>query len=333
MSLFPDSPKEVIPPYEQIYLLNRRLICNAAHLENAVITVGGQAVQYWVSFYHQRYIKLPDERLVTSVDCDYSAKRSDLSAISNILNIKDFNINRGNPPSIAKVMLIDRETFDIQVDGGRLFAVPNEPELANVIDVIDHPSGFTYKDFTGENLYLHTSPFYIDSDSPDVPVMDEKIRVLTPIACIRSRFSNLTKLKRNPEIECARINALKVPCYYFLLEMFDTEEFRVARKYFMQLYDIAMNNEYVTYQAFFENLHGPLQVDQQSNNINIFEILNAVYLYLKDNEEDFSLPDNVISHDLVRKVDAAKEKLEKYKKLCKEKSRRSPRKGFEINSR
>lgn len=71
--------QDVIPPYEQMYLLNQQLICNADQLKHAVITVGGQAVQYWISYYHAQYgDRLPDERLTTSVDCDYSALRDPL---------------------------------------------------------------------------------------------------------------------------------------------------------------------------------------------------------------------------------------------------------------
>ncbi|EFF9262828.1 hypothetical protein HIF47_004916, partial [Escherichia coli] len=47
--------QDVIPPYEQMYLLNQQLICNADQLKHAVITVGGQAVQYWISYYHAQY--------------------------------------------------------------------------------------------------------------------------------------------------------------------------------------------------------------------------------------------------------------------------------------
>lgn len=70
-------------PYEQMYLLNQQLICNADQFKHAVITVGGQAVQYWISYYHAQYgDRLPDERLTTSVDCDYSARKDDIAAIA-----------------------------------------------------------------------------------------------------------------------------------------------------------------------------------------------------------------------------------------------------------
>jgi hypothetical protein len=92
--------QDVIPPYEQMYLLNQQLICNADQFKHAVITVGGQAVQYWISYYHAQYgDRLPDERLTTSVDCDYSARKDDIAAIAKTLNVKTWENKDGQPPS------------------------------------------------------------------------------------------------------------------------------------------------------------------------------------------------------------------------------------------
>ncbi len=121
--------QDVIPPYEQMYLLNQQLICNADLLKHAVITVGGQAVQYWISYYHAQYgDRLPDERLTTSVDCDYSARKDDIAAIAKTLNVKTWENKDGQPPSLAQFMLIDQDTHDIKRDDGRLFAVPDAPD-------------------------------------------------------------------------------------------------------------------------------------------------------------------------------------------------------------
>lgn len=121
--------QDVIPPYEQMYLLNQQLICNADQLKHAVITVGGQAVQYWISYYYAQYgDRLPDERLTTSVDCDYSARKDDIAAIAKTLNVKMWENKDGQPPSLAQFMLIDQDTHDIKRDDGRLFAVPDAPD-------------------------------------------------------------------------------------------------------------------------------------------------------------------------------------------------------------
>lgn len=89
-----------------MYLLNQQLICNADQLKHAVITVGGQAVQYWISYYHAQYgDRLPDERLTTSVDCDYSARKDDIAAIAKTLNVKTWENKDGQPHPLRSLCL------------------------------------------------------------------------------------------------------------------------------------------------------------------------------------------------------------------------------------
>lgn len=327
------SVQNVIPPYEQVYLLNRYLICNADQFKHAVITVGGQAVQYWISYYHDRYRdRLPDERLTTSVDCDYSARRDDIAAIAKTLNVKTLDNKNGQPPSLAKFMLIDQDTQDIKRDDDRLFAVPNAPDEANVVDIIDHPGGFDRSDFQAKQLYLHTTPFYVEASGPDIPEMSEKIRVLNPIACVRSRFSNLIDLRRDPEIEVARINALKIPCYYFLIESFDEQEFRIAREMFMELWKLACNENCLRQQAFWHTWQGPLLEAQQSNNITLLDILEKVYQYLVAHLDDFDLPDAFVNLELPRKLTQLSGKFKRYIALNNEQALKG-RRGYERNRR
>lgn len=47
------SESSVIPPYEQAYLLNKQLIARAETLAAPLITIGGQAIQYWGSNYRE----------------------------------------------------------------------------------------------------------------------------------------------------------------------------------------------------------------------------------------------------------------------------------------
>lgn len=324
---------DVIPPYEQIYLLNQQLICNADQFEHAVITVGGQAVQYWISFYHAQYgEKLPDERLTTSVDCDYSARKDDIEAIARTLNVQTWANKDGQPPSLAQFMLIDQDTHDIKRDDGRLFAVPGAPDEANVVDIIDRPGGFARSDFIGDKLNLHTTPFYVVATGPDMPEMSEKVRVLNPVACIRSRFSNLIELRRDPEIEIARINALKIPCYYFLLEQFDARPFKHAREIFIELWRLAGDENWLRQQVFWHTWQGPLMQDQQSNNITLPDILEAVHRYLSENIDDFDIPEAFVQRELPLKLAQLRERFDRYIELGIEQAARG-RKGFERNRR
>lgn len=327
------SNQNVIPPYEQMYLLNQQLICNADQLKHAVITVGGQAVQYWISYYYSMYgDQLPDVRLTTSVDCDYSARKDDIAAIAKTLNVKAWLNKEGNPPSLAQFMLIDQDTDDIKQDNGRLFAVPDAPDAANVVDIIDKPSGFERVDFLGSQLNFFTTPFYVEATGPGIPEMSEKVRVLNPIACMRSRFSNLILLRRNPEIEVARINALKIPCYFFLIDTFDVEPFRAAREMYMELWQLAENEDYLRQQAFWHTWQGPLMRNQQSNNITLLEILEKVHQFIAGHLDEFDVPEDFVNKDLPRKLAHLRQKFERYIELNYEHAARG-RRGFERNRR
>jgi len=325
--------QEVIPPYEQVYLLNQQLICNADQFKHAVITVGGQAVQYWISYYHSKYVdRLPDERLTTSVDCDYSARKDDIAAIAKTLSVKTWENRDGQPPSLAQFMLIDQDTNDIKRDGNRLFSVPDAPDEPNVVDIIDRPGGFDRSDFLEEKLYLHTSPFYVEATGPDMPEMSEKVRVLNPIACMRSRFSNLIDLRRDPEIEISRINALKIPCYYFLIDQFDVGPFRNAREMFMELWRLALDESCLRQQAFWHTWQGPLLEMQQSNNITLLEVLERLHQFLVEHLDDFEIPENFLTKELPLKLAQLNDRFERYIALNNELAARG-RRGFERNRR
>ncbi|HDI3023772.1 MULTISPECIES: hypothetical protein [Cronobacter] len=323
--------QDVIPSYEQMYLLNQQLICNADQFKYAVITVGGQAVQYWISYYHAQYgDRLPDERLVTSADCDYSARKDDIAIIAKTLNVKTWQNKDFQPPSLAKFMLIDQDTHDIKQDGGRIFANPNAPDEANTVDIIDRPGGFERSDFLGDKLYLHTTPFYVEATGLGMPEMSEKVRVLNPIACMRSRFSNLINLRRDPEIEIARINALKIPCYFFLIEQFDVEPFRIARAMFMELWRLAVNENCLRQQAFWHTWQGPLLERQQSNNITLLDVLERVHQYLKEHHDDFDIPKDFLTKDLPLKLAKLRDRFKRYIELNNEQAVRG-RRGYERN--
>ncbi|WP_094120909.1 hypothetical protein [Pantoea conspicua] len=326
--------QNVIPPYEQMYRLNQQLILNADRLQYAVVTVGGQAVQYWISAYYDLYnsSRLPDDRLTTSIDCDYSARKDDIAAIAETLNVKFWSNKGGNPPSLAQFMLIDRDTDDIkQIDDG-LFAVPDDPEVANTVDIIDKPGGFERVDFLGTKLHIFTTPFLIESTGPNVPEMHEKVRVLNPIACVRSRFSNLIDLRRDPEVENSRINALKIPCFYFLLEVFDKQPYDIAREIYLELWQLACEENSLRHQAFWECWHGPLLEDQQSNNISLLDVLEKVHKYLSEHLEDFDIPPAFVEKELPIKLAQLREKFKRYIELNYEHAARG-RRGFERNRR
>lgn len=200
------------------------------------------------------------------------------------------------------------------------------------VDIIDRPGGFERSDFTGDKLYLHTTPFYVEATGPGMPEMSEKIRVLNPIACMRSRFSNLIDLRRDPEIENARINALKIPCYFFLIDQFDVESFRLAREIFMELWQLASNENCLRQQVFWHTWQGPLLEKQQSNNITLLDVLERVHQFLVEHPDDFDIPEAFVTKDLPLRLAQLRDRFKRYITLNNEQAVRG-RRGYERNRR
>ena len=143
---------------------------------------------------------------------------------------------------------------------------------------------------------------------------------------------NLIDLRRDPEIEIARINALKIPCYYFLIEAFDIKPFRIAREIYMELWQLAFNENCLRQQAFWHTWQGPLMEKQQSNNITLLDILEKVYQFLEGNLDDFDVPEAFVTKELPRKIAQLRGRFERYIALNNEHAVRG-RRGYERNRR
>ncbi|MDR7343891.1 hypothetical protein J2X14_002311 [Pantoea alhagi] len=99
-----------IPPEEQIIKLNRYLIDSAHLLPSPVITVGGQAVMYWYLTNLHLYPQQPDLTAITSFDVDYVTRKEGVDVIAKIFNVESRVQEIFNPPSIAVLNLIDKNT-------------------------------------------------------------------------------------------------------------------------------------------------------------------------------------------------------------------------------
>lgn len=291
----------VIPPYEQAYLLNAKLIARGDTLRDPVITIGGQAVQYWVSYYREQYRDaLPDARHVTSIDVDYSARRHDIAAIAQALGV-DAIFNDGLPPSLARFALVDSQTHRIQEVDGRYFADPEHPDQPNTVDIIDFPLGFDYRDLSGSLLGLNTELFMIEPDGPDFPALHPMVRVLNPLACLRSRFSNLLSLPRPTVTEVARIKAMMVACVYFIIEKFeqitdpaDDDEnnpvtFREVRIYLDEFLRFAVKPEIIRAQV--------------EHDLPLYRIPEQLAAVFAADPEGYWVPENLWKEELPRKAE------------------------------
>lgn len=72
---------------------------------------------------------------------------------------------------------------------------------------------------------------------------------------------------------------MPIPILY-IIEQFDVEPFRVAREMFMELWQLANNENCLRQQAFWHTWQGPLLKKQQSNNITLLDVLERVHQFL-----------------------------------------------------
>lgn len=291
------SRQPIIPPTIQLMKLNESLIRNAHRLPSPVVTVGGQAVVYWYGYYLEAYQVKPILESITSVDVDYVTRRETVEVIAELFNVEPHMQEVFTPPSIAVLDLIDLDTGKVKEDEEGLFLDPRTDET-NIIDIIDRPTGFEVRDFKEEGLILNTERFYIDTGAEELS--SEKVLILNPVACMRSRLANATApMGKDKLIEADRIKALAVPVYNFLLEKFRALEFRESRKYLDYYCQIIWQSQYRRYQVEY--------------NIPLYTILEQFLVHLKSFPHSYNYPPAFIETELPRRLECMSSK---YKRLC-----------------
>lgn len=292
--------KIVIPPENQVVMLNRCLIDNADRLPSPVITVGGQAVMYWYATYMDFYPEQPDMTFITSMDVNYVAKKEGVEIIAHIFNVQSRREEIFNPPSIAVFNLIDKDTGKVKENAQGLF-LNDQLNEANIVDVIDRPSGFEHDDFTGHKLLLNTEPFLVMPDKHGAAMSHDFVRVLNPVACILSRLSNATiPMGKDRSTEAVRIKVLALPVFNFLLEKLQSLPFREGRQYVDYFASIIWRREFRRFQV--------------EQGIPLYVILAQLVEELTASPGDFVLPE-FYRNELPRKVASFKKEYMRYQKL------------------
>ncbi|WP_312229271.1 hypothetical protein [Pseudescherichia sp.] len=293
--------KMVIPPENQLVMLNRYLIDNADQLPSPVITVGGQAVMYWYATYMDFYPDQPDMTFITSIDVDYVAKKEGAEAIAKIFNVDSKMQEIFNPPSIAVFNLIDKDTGKVKENAQGQF-LNDQLNEANIVDIIDRPSGFEHDDFTGDKLFLNTEPFLVMPDRHGAAMSHDFVRVLNPVACILSRLSNATvPMGKDRFTEAMRIKVLALPAFNFLLEKLQSLPFREARKYVDYFSTIIWRREFRRFQVEYS--------------IPLYVILAHLVKELAKSPGDYVLPQFYLN-ELPRKVMFLEQEYYRYQKLA-----------------
>jgi len=291
--------EKIIPPELQIMKLNEYLIRHAHRLPSPVITVGGQAVMYWYAYYLYAYQHKPIVENITSVDVDYVTQKETVKAIASIFNVEPNIQEHFTPPSIAILDLIDKNTGKVKKDSEGLFLDPRS-NTANLIDIIDRPTGFGPGDFSGKTLALNTEQFYVETDTEELS--SEKVLILSPIACIRSRLANATApMGKDKQTEAERIKALAVPVFNYLLEKFRENDFKESRIYLDYFCEIIWKNQYRRYQVTY--------------GLPLYSILEGLYQQLRDYPEGYIYPEAFLKQELPRKIAFYKKRYERISEL------------------
>lgn len=289
-----------IPPEQQIIKLNRDLIDNAHLLPSPVITVGGQAVMYWYLANFHLYPQQPDLTAITSIDIDYVTRKEGIEVIAKIFNVKGRVQDIFNPPSIAVLNLIDKDTGKVKKDVQGQF-LNEQLNEANIVDIIDRPTGFAAGDFVGNKLALNTEPFLVMPDRHGAIMSHEFVRVLNPIACIRSRLANATvPMGKDRLTEAERIRVLALPVFNFMLEKLQTLPFRQGRQYIDYFLSFIWARQFRFFQA--------------EHKIPLYRIVEQLMTELQQNPGDYLSPELYLE-ELPRKVDYFARKYARYLKL------------------
>ncbi|MDR3431977.1 MAG: hypothetical protein P4L95_08775 [Rouxiella aceris] len=294
--------KNALLPEEQIIHLNRYLIDNASQLPSPVITVGGQAVVYWLTAYIDSYPERPEMTYITSQDVDYVAKKENVEIIANIFNVEGKVQEVFNPPSIAVLTLIDKDTGKIKEIAKGVFSGEsfNDP---NLVDIIDRPTGFDASDFMGEKLLLNTEPFLVMPDQHGAEMSHDFVRVLNPIATIRSRLSNATvPMGKDKRSESERLKIMALPAYNFLVDKLQRLPFREARVYVDYFYEVIWQRQFRYFLVEY--------------NIPLYVILVHLVAELNQSVDDYDhIPAQFYRNELPRKAAFFESEFERYRKL------------------
>ncbi|MBL4899016.1 MAG: hypothetical protein JKX76_05125 [Colwellia sp.] len=236
-----------LKPLEQLFQLNAELIPNLEELSSYVHVVGGQAVAYWINYYSSD-IKFTDEEqlYVQSADIDYVALNTDIKLLAKCWNVDVSYADNHPPPSLAILLLKNHDKIKETADGHLFLDVDKllleEEVKSNLVDIIDRPAGFDEKAFKlATKLEIYTTPFIFPESFKIQP--QDKLRILTPLGCIRSRIANLFYTQKPKDIEVARIKVLMEPTFFHIQDLIADNGFKHTKRYIDDLRFLVLSKD------------------------------------------------------------------------------------------
>jgi hypothetical protein len=244
--VFMSENQNILSPLDQLIFLNKEAYPVLDRLSQPLIVIGGQAINYWLTYYNVIEKLTEEEELTaTSYDIDYCGQLDDFLKCAESWNVKFEKPSiDDNSPELGHSLLLNIDTNQIKEEDGALFIdffeyLINKNKKANVVDLLPIPTGFKSIDFKSSRLKQHTIPFQF----PDIIELEPhpNLLILNPIGCLKSRIQNLFKLRavKNPQVELMRIKLLSFPVDYFISEQLENNGYRKTRPFIQLLMTMA----------------------------------------------------------------------------------------------
>ena len=127
------------------------------------------------------------------------------------------------------------------------------------------------------------------SEQHEGVMSSELVRVLNPVACIRSRLSNATApMGKDKLTEVERIKVLAIPAYNFMLDKIETLPFKESRLYVDYFCSMIWKRDYRRFQAEYA--------------IPLYTIMEQLLAELSESPGKYNVPEAFWSEELPRTV-------------------------------
>lgn len=247
----------VIPPVDQLFELNKEILDSGICTDSTIIVVGGQVIAYWLQYFSEYIsdagVKMSDSR---SSDIDYMMSLKSARQCGSAWNVEIAEDKEHPPPQLAKAQLKDKFGIIKTDNDGDYFANPDLFDLegsieGNVVDFIDWPKGFKRTDFENNNFILNTVPFVFPPKFGIQPI--QNLRILTPIACLKSRLENAFGYLpcKEKDVEAKRIEILLEPLELYIQEISNLNDFRLLKMNLDYLYWVLMSKSAVNFARLY----------------------------------------------------------------------------------
>ncbi|WP_299665056.1 hypothetical protein [uncultured Psychromonas sp.] len=268
----------ILKPLDQLFLLNLEIHKNLDKIAEPILVVGGQAVAYWLEMYSDIIeMNAKDEFASQSVDIDYATCTNNAQLMADFWGVDVKFAKNHPPPSIAVMKLVDYSHNIKKNDDGFLFIdideYNNERKLeGNMVDIIDLPAGFS-NELRSNTKYakLYSSPFIFPESFKIEP--STKLRILSPLGCLKSRITNLLDTPKNNEIEIIRIKLLREPLAYYLQDVAEEEGFREYKRHLDSLKDLILSREGIQLYTLYD--------------VNLIEVYRLIAISTPDTPNSF----------------------------------------------